>query len=471
MRSSEKSIDSGTNWEAWPLTARLRFLGGLRAKRWKRRAHDGQAEPPGEWRTWYVQGARGSGKTQTGAEVFGGWVLANPPGAWAIVAPTFADARDKCVEGESGILAVLGPAVDTWNRSIGEIKLHTEARIIIDGADDGAPGIQGENLMGAWLDEIGLFKKWQMTWEESISFAVRKDPARIIATGTPKGKVGLVKQLLTEPDCVITRTYLEDNEENLSAAQVAALRRRHEGTRLGAQELHGEILDDVEGALFKWANLEQHRLDPELLDAILGTIGVRTVVAVDPAITATEDSDETGIIGACAIPAHADVLGGVRHVQGTETPIERPPHGFIVADASGRYAPQEWAEQAVALYRHLDADRIVAEANQGGDMVAAVIREVDPNVPIELVHATKGKRTRAEPVAALAEQGRYHHVGVLPELESEQTSWVPGDPSPSRMDAAVWAITSLILDAEQIVSVPRPTGPGSITGDLLTRKF
>lgn len=471
MHSSEKSIDSGINWQAWPLTARLQLLGGLRAKRWKRLAHPGQTEPPGDWRTWYVQGARGSGKTQTGSEIFAGWVMMNPPGDWAIVAPTFADARDKCVEGISGIKDVLGPAVDTWNRSIGELKLHTGARILIDGADDGAPGIQGENLMGAWLDEIGLFKKWQMTWDESVSFAVRLDPARILCTGTPKGKVGLVKQLLNEPDCIITRTFLEDNEENLSAAQVAALRRRHEGTRLGAQELHGEILDDVEGALFKWANIEANRFAVERLDAILGTINVRTVVAVDPAITATEDSDETGIIGACAIPAQADVLGGVRHAEGTETPIDRPPHGFIIADASGRYAPMEWAEQAVALYRHLDADRIVAEANQGGDMVEAVIHEVDPNVSVTLVHATKGKRTRAEPVAALAEQGRLHNVGALPELENEQTSWVPGDPSPSRMDAMVWAITNLMLDTEQLIIAPKPRGPGSITGDLMDREF
>jgi phage terminase large subunit-like protein len=358
-----------------------------------------------------------------------------------VIAPTYGDARDTCIEGSPSspaLLDALGPAVETWNRSMGELRVANGSIIRADGADDGALRVQGRNLRGAWCDEIGLWKQWRMAWEESIGFAVRLDPALILATGTPKGKQGVVKLLLDDPvDVVITTLLLEENEANLSPMQIASLRRRHEGTRLGRQELHGEILDDVEGALWAWAMIDDYR-------CALPTEGAsRTVVAVDPAITSGEDSDETGILavtryGSTTPFPEANLVAG-----------EEVDHAFVRADRSGRYSPRGWAAAAIELYHELKADRIVYEKNQGGEMVASTIRSVDPNVPLSDVWASQGKRTRAEPVSALYEQGRVHHVEPFPELESEMTAWVPGEPSPSRMDALVWSITDLMLEGTQ----------------------
>jgi phage terminase large subunit-like protein len=430
-----------SSWRTWGLSARLRLYARLRHELWLRKAHEGQLPPPefvdGRAGIWYARGGRGTGKTRTGAETFSHLVLSNPPGDWGIVAPTFADARDKCVEGVSGIRGVFGPLVAKWNRSIGEMHLHTGARIMIDGGDDGALRVQGENLMGAWIDEVGLIRDWETTWEDSLSFAVRLDPGLIMATGTPKGKVGLVKLLLEDEDCVETYLKLADNEGNLSEKQLRRLKRRYEGTRRGRQELHGEVLDDVEGALWTWAMIEANRRDREHKAKVLRTHGRRCVVAIDPATTAGEDSDETGIVACARIPGKADLLKDL------SDDARRHDHGFVLDDKSGRYSPMGWAETAVALYYDLGADRIVAERNQGGDMVESTIRTVDPNVPVTLVWASKGKQPRAEPISALYEQNRVHHVGTFPELESEQTTWVPGEDSPNHMDAAVWGFTDL----------------------------
>lgn len=390
---------------------------------------------------WYARGGRGSGKTRTGAETLAEWILTNPPGEWAVIAPTYGDARDTCIEGSPsapGLLAALGPAVETWNRSMGELRIAGGSIVRADGADDGALRVQGRNLRGCWCDEVGLWRQWRTAWEESIGFAVRLDPARILATGTPKGKQGVVKLLLDDPtDVVMTHLLLEENERNLSPLQIASLRRRHEGTRLGRQELHGEILDDVEGALWTWAMIEAHRAP------LPGEGARRTVVAVDPAITAGAESDETGIIAASCFAGSTDFP------QANLIDGEAVEHGFILADHSGRYSPRDWAKAAIELYRETRADRIVAEKNQGGEMVASTIHSVDPNVPVRLVWAAQGKRPRAEPVSALYEQGRIHHIEALPQLESEMTTWVPGESSPSRMDALVWAITDLMLEGNQ----------------------
>jgi len=428
-------------WRSWSLPAKFRTYARLRYELWLRTAHAGQLPPPefvnGTAGIWYARGGRGTGKTRTGAETFARLVLSNPPGDWGIVAPTFADARDKCIEGVSGLKPIFGPLVAKWNRSIGEMHLHTGARIMIDGGDDGALRVQGENLMGAWIDEVGLIRDWETTWEDSLSFAVRLDPGLIMATGTPKGKVGLVKLLLEDPDCVETYLKLADNEENLSEKQLRRLKRRYEGTRRGRQELHGEVLDDVEGALWTWAMIEANRRDREQKAKVLRTHGRRCVVAIDPSTTAGEDSDETGIVACARIPGRADLLKDL------DDEARRFDHGFVLDDKSGRYSPMGWAETAVALYYELGADRIVAERNQGGDMVESTIRTVDPNVPVTLVWASKGKQPRAEPISALYEQNRVHHVGTFPELESEQTTWVPGEDSPNHMDAAVWGFTDL----------------------------
>jgi phage terminase large subunit-like protein len=360
-----------------------------------------------------------------------------------------------------------GPLVTNWNRSVGELYLANGAKVFLDGADDGALRVQGENLRGLWASEIGLWKDWETSWKESIQFAVRLPPAKIFAEGTPKGKRALVKLLLEEKeaapdDIVFTRTYLEDNERNLDPAQIASLRRQYAGTRLGRQELSGEILDDVEGALWTWAIIDGHR-------CALPTEGAsRTVVAIDPATTAEEGSDETGIVAATCYSA-ATPFPKANLVHGEEVD-----HYFVRADRSGRFSPRGWAAEAIELYHELKADRIVAEKNQGGDMVASTIRSIDPNVPISLVWASKGKVPRAEPISALYEQGRVHHVEPLPELESEQTAWVPGEPSPSRMDALVWAITDLV-DSSQDYAFAGANGEhpveAPITAGLFERKW
>lgn len=239
---------------AWPVNDKIRLLGKLRSELWMGQAREEQKPPPGEWITWYLMGGRGSGKSRTGAETFCSWIADNPPGEWAIIAPTFADARDTCVESEeSGILVILGPAVKNWNRSLGELLLLDGSKIYLDGADDGALRIQGKNLRGAWCDEVGLWKQWDKAWNESIAFAVRHEPGKIVATGTPKMGHGLVKLLVEDKEIPVSKLKTVDNVRNLKASVVKSLYVKYGGTRLGSQELDGEWLEAIEGDLLKRA--------------------------------------------------------------------------------------------------------------------------------------------------------------------------------------------------------------------------
>lgn len=461
------------------MAAKLRLLGQLRAQRWAREANAGQLAPP-EWgagaRIWYAQGGRGSGKTRTGAEHLAEIILGNPPGDYACIGPTFGDARDTMVEHrKSGLKLVLGPAVAQWNRSNGELFVANGSTVYCDGADDGALRIQGKELRAAWADEIGLWKATKtkkgeskgglQAWKESLIFAVREAPALILATGTPKGNKGVVKQLRQEPAgrVVFSHPRLADNRHNLEAAIVAEWEALYKGTRLGQQELEGKVLEDVEGALWTLALIEESRFEASLGD-LLGTMGQRTVVSVDPATTSNPDSDETGIVAATRIPIDSDLLRGVVNSPPAETQeVSRLyDHGFVIADRSGIYSPTGWAEAAVELYHELGADRIVAEKNQGGEMVETIVRQVDPSVPVTLVWASKSKEARAEPKAALYEQERIHHVEVFEEMEAEQTTWVPGEgESPNRLDAVVWALEDLFGSSVPTATViAGDTGPG-----------
>jgi predicted phage terminase large subunit-like protein len=239
---------------AWPTADKIKLLGRLRVELWRELARPEQQQPPGDWRTWYLMGGRGSGKSRTGAETFCDWINEWPSGEWAIVAPTFADARDTCVESaSSGILPILGPAVQNWNRSLGELLLVDGTKIYLDGADDGALRIQGKNLRGAWCDEIGLWNQWDRAWNESLSFAVRHEPSKIVATGTPKMGHGLVKILVEDPQVPKSRMRTSDNLVNLNPAAVRDLYTKYGGTRLGEQELEGEWLEAIEGDMLKRA--------------------------------------------------------------------------------------------------------------------------------------------------------------------------------------------------------------------------
>lgn len=249
---------------------------------------------------------------------------------------------------------------------------------------------------------------------------------RICVTGTPK-PVKLIRDLMKSPTTHLTRGTTYENRSNLAPAFYSHVIKKYEGTRLGRQELNAEILDDVPGALWKRARIEELRVrDAPPLK--------RIVVAIDPSVTSTEDADECGIV---AVGLGFD------------------DHGYVLADESLRGTPAEWASKAVALFHRLRGDRIVAETNNGGEMVELTLRTIDKDIPYARVHASRGKRTRAEPVSAFYEQGRVHHVGCFEKLEDEQCNWMPddGQESPNHMDALVWACTELMIGGNFIPGV------------------
>ncbi len=383
-----------------------------------------QQPPTSPWLNWLILAGRGFGKTRTGAEWIINQALTRPGTRWAVVAPTFADGRDTCIEGESGALAVLhrrGHQPGSgyrWNRSMGELILANESRVKVFSGDE-PERLRGPQHHGAWVDEPASFR-YPDAWDQ-LQFGLRLgDHPRTVVTGTPK-PVKLIRQLVAREapdDVVVTRGSTFDNSANLAPSMLAELEHRYQGTRLGRQELYAEILDDVEGALWSSALIEQGRVAdfPDL---------VRLVVAVDPAVTSGEESDETGIV---AVGAGYD--GDL----------------YVIEDVSLRGSPQVAMGAAVSCYRDLMADRLVVERNNGGDYLPAMVRTIDPGVAVETVVATRGKALRAEPVAALYEQGRVHHVGVFPELEQQLCEWTPESrTSPDRMDALVWAVTWLAL--------------------------
>ena len=221
-----------------------------RRKLWRRIARPEQLPPAGDWRTWYIRGGRGSGKTRTGAETLADWITSNPPGEWVIVAPTFGDARKICVEGEAGLLQALGQhEIASWNRNEGMLVTVDGAKIFIDGANDGAERVQGLNLRGVWADEVGLWKMWDKAWNESIQMALRREPGRIIATGTPKMAHPLIRHLIESPSVAETHMRTTDNVANLSRAAIDDLLTQYEGSTLGRQELDGEFIEALEGAI------------------------------------------------------------------------------------------------------------------------------------------------------------------------------------------------------------------------------
>lgn len=442
-------------WKDWPVEEKRRLLLKLRerhAGHWKDQARPDQLPPADDWTTLLLTGGRGSGKTWSGAHILVDEIENDPllategPGRWAIVAPTFADARDKCVEGESGLLdalhttrseveAGISPTVKTWNRSIGELMLHDGTMIVIDGADDGAPTIQGENLRGAWADEIGLWKRWKEAWDEALGYAVRKGNARRWATGTPKRDKParkLIKRMLADPNVVCRRLLTKDNWHNLAATFKENVLRTA-NTELGRQELAGEMLEEAEGAQWtrEWIEMARTVERPEILyDRVLG---------LDPS-DGLDDGDEQG----WALMA-----------RGRTDDVEK---GIYLLDSEGmRTTPMAWLKAAVTLAHRVGAV-IVVEKNHGGQFLIGLLeqamKEVGLKVPYREVTASDGKRTRAEPIAMFYEQGFtrkdpfIRHLGVFEELEDQMCNWTgePGIPSPDRMDAFVWAAASLTED-------------------------
>lgn len=389
---------------------------------WHLWARPNQLPPDGDWTTWLLLAGRGFGKTRTGAEFVRTEVEAGRAGRVALVAPTAADARDVMVEGESGILAISPP----WNRpkyepSKRRVTWDNGAIATLYSADE-PERLRGPQHDLAWPDELAAWR-YPETWD-MLMFGLRLGQRpRVVVTTTPK-PTRLIRELIANPHTAITRGSTYDNRANLAPAFLNSIVRKYEGTRLGRQELYAEMLDDTPGALWTRAMLEAARFDgtPDLR---------RVVVAIDPAVTSGDDSDETGII----VAGHG--------VDGMF---------YVLADRTCRLSPDGWARRAIIALDDFSADRIVAEVNNGGDLVEATIRTVRRDVAYTKVHASRGKRVRAEPIAALYEQGKVKHARGLNALEDQMTTFVPdgGDGSPDRVDALVWAITEL----NQINRVP-----------------
>lgn len=385
-------------------------------------ARPDQRRPAGDWDVWLILAGRGWGKTRTGSEDLVDQV-ATHGGDWFAAGPTYADARDVMTEGPTGLLPVLRRRciAHTWNRSLGEI-VGTGWRIKVGSADE-PERWRGWNFSGGWADEPGSWRRMDSWTQLRLATRVGLHP-KIVVTGTPRPN-RLVIDLATRDDgsVHVTRGRMIDNVANLSPAFVAEMERRYGGTRIGRQELEGELLLDTPGALWSLAQFDApgFRATEEQVPDL-----VRVVTAVDPAVTSGDESDSTGI-----------VTVGIDH--GGDL--------WVLADDTCRLSPEGWASVAVGALDTWGGDRIVAEVNNGGDLVESVLRAVDRSVPYRKVHASRGKRVRAEPVAALYEQGRVHHVGPLPELEEQMTSWALDGlgPSPDRVDALVWAITDLAV--------------------------
>lgn len=363
---------------------------------------------------------RGWGKTRTGAADAMLYALRNPEVRVAVVTPTFGDLRRVAFEGVSGILktmpkeCLLNGRGQGYNSSASEIRLYNGS--IIMGFSATEPDrLRGPQFHRAWCDELAAWRYPDAF--DQLMFALRLgEKPQCIITTTPK-PTPLIRMLMARNDTIITRGSTFENEANLAASTLAMLKERYDGTALGRQELYAEVIDQMEGALWSLSMIEPKRVSeiPEMKNII---------VAVDPAVTSGDDADETGIV-----------------VVGKDTNNEY----YVLEDKSGKYSPDQWGNVAIDLFHQWDADRIVAEVNNGGDLVERLIRTIDPNVRYKSVHASRGKMVRAEPVAALYEQGKVHHRGVFPELETQMCTYT-GErpkPSPDRLDAMVWGLSEL----------------------------
>ncbi len=380
-------------------------------------ARDDQLPPPGDWTTWLLLAGRGFGKTRTAAEWVRMQVEDKTASRIALVGPTAADVRDTMIEGESGLLAIFPPHQrPVYEPSKRRVTFHTGAIAMTYSAEE-PDRLRGPQHDAAWADELCAWK-YADTWDQ-LQFGLRlgRHPRQVVST-TPRPTKQL-RELIADPRTAVTRGKTLDNAQNLAAAFLAAIKAKYEGTRLGRQEMNAEILDDNPGALWQRSAFDATRVQhPPTMR--------RIVVAVDPAVTSSDNSDETGIV----------VAG-----------LGEDGRGYVLDDLTLRDTPSAWAELAVRAYHHYRADRVVAEGNNGGDLIETVMRAVDANLSFSRVHARVGKFSRAEPVAALYEQGRVSHVGSLPKLEDECCEYDPttAKQSPNRMDALVWALTELML--------------------------
>lgn len=391
-------------------------------------ARPAQLAPPGEWAVWLIMAGRGFGKTRSGAEWVRQRIQSGVAREITLTGPTAADVRDIMVEGESGLLAVCKRAGIRYRYVPSKRRIYFPdygARALLVSADqpNRYRGVQSDTI---WADEVAAWRYADDAWNQMmLGMRIGTDP-RACATTTPR-PTKFMKSLIAAIGTVITRGKTYDNHANLHERFKTAVIRRYEGTNLGRQELEGELIEDVEGALWSYTNLEATRItDVQMIGALKRTMK-RLAVAIDPATTFGEKSDQTGIA--------AVGLGPDDHV-------------YAYAGYGLQVSPDQWARSAIQLYLDLEADVITAESNQGGEMVRKIIRdkakEMGVDVNIKLVHAYRGKVIRAEPVSALWEQGRAHILGNLKEMEDQMAVFpVAEDEYKDIVDALVHAVVAV----------------------------
>ena len=390
---------------------------------WLETARDKQLQPKYiQHYIWLILAGRGWGKTRTGAQDIALYALKNPNTICAVVAPTHGDLRRVCFGGPSGLISIIPKKCfleskdqKGYSSSVAEIRLHNGSKIIGYAAQE-PDRLRGPQFHRAWCDEIAAWRYPEAF--DQLMFGLRLgDNPQCVITTTPK-PTKLIKDLVEREDVYVTSGSTFENEANLAESALAMLKDKYEGTTLGRQELYAEIVDNLEGALWTHELIEEARLKDDTERQL-----TQIIVAVDPAVTANENSDETGIV----------VVGKDHNNE-----------FYVLEDLSGRHSADKWGKIAINAFYEWEADRIVAEVNNGGDLVERLIRNIDHNVSYRSVRATRGKILRAEPIAALYEQRRVHHIGVLPELESQMCSYTgEANSSPDRLDALVWGITEL----------------------------
>jgi phage terminase large subunit-like protein len=385
------------------------------ATRWTFQAHPGQIPPKDQaWFCYLMRSGRGGGKTRSGAE----WVLQRVRDGYrhiALIGQTAADVRDTMVElGPSSLMKIARPSErPIYEPSKRRLTFPNGANATTFSGDE-PDQLRGPAHDSVWMDELAKFKYPQLSWDNMEMGLRLGDNPQVFCTTTPR-PIPIIKQLVKDPTTIDVRFSTLQNAENLSPLFLKRVMDKYSGTRLGRQELEGELLDDNPFSLWQRDVIENLRVTSH-------PVLIRVVVGVDPAVSSGDESAETGIIGA-GIAADGQV--------------------YVLDDASLHGSPLDWARSVVRSFHRHKADRVIGEVNNGGDLVEVNLRTVDRSIPFRAVHASRGKLIRAEPIAALYEQGKVHHVGTFPQLEDQMCEWVPGEKSPDRMDALVWAITEL----------------------------
>ena len=391
--------------------------------RWLGTARSKQIAPEGDWAIWLILAGRGWGKTKTGAEDIVSYAMRHPKSICAVVAPTLGDLRRTCIEGPSGILSILPPEClendqySAYNARTNEIRLWNGSKIMGFSANE-PDRMRGPQYHRAWCDELAAWRYEDAFDQLQFGLRLGENPQMVITT-TPR-PTQLVRKLLDRAgqDVHMTTGSTFENEGNLAASALKTFKERYEGTRLGRQELYAEVLTDIEGALWSYSRIDEQRRTVEQIPDMK-----RIVVGVDPAMTANQNSDETGIV----------VAG-----------LGEDNRYYVLGDYSAKESADRWARSAIDAYYIHKADRVVCETNQGGDLVTKIIRDIDSSIPLKSVTATRGKMIRAEPISALYEQSRVSHVGSFPILEDQMCTYDGSrSKSPDRLDALVWALTDL----------------------------